>query len=142
MISISLNSIGLVTMIVLMGYHYVLKKLATSLVLAWRPRYKATQAGIQTRFTTASDLLLALSTAHAQNSLKTVMHRAIKAYRLLIIDEIGCLFTHSRYSMQNCVYNTKPSRADILRSVATSTAIETGQSYTKIEASLEANRKK
>ena len=42
-------------------------------------------------FTTASDLLLTLSVAHAQNQLKTVMHRAISAYRLLIIDEIGYL---------------------------------------------------
>ena len=40
---------------------------------------------------TASDLLLTLTTAHAQNNLKTVMHRAIKTYRLLIIDEIGYL---------------------------------------------------
>jgi DNA replication protein DnaC len=53
--------------------------------------YKATQAGIKTRFTTAADLLLALTTAHRQNNLKAVMHRAIKAYRLLIIDEIGYL---------------------------------------------------
>ncbi|MGC0787535.1 hypothetical protein [Pantoea agglomerans] len=33
----------------------------------------------------------------------------------------------------------KPSRADIVRSVATSTAVETGQSSEKIEASLEAS---
>lgn len=59
--------------------------------LAMALGYRATQAGIKTRFMTASDLLLTLSTAHAQNSLKTVMHRAIKAYRLLIIDEIGYL---------------------------------------------------
>ena len=36
----------------------------------------------------------------------------------------------------------KPSRMDIVRSVATSTAVETGQSSAKIEASLEAARKK
>lgn len=36
----------------------------------------------------------------------------------------------------------KSSRADIVRSVATSTAVETGQSSEKIEASLEAARKK
>ncbi|EBW4675953.1 hypothetical protein DPP16_03390 [Salmonella enterica subsp. salamae serovar Sofia] len=36
----------------------------------------------------------------------------------------------------------KPSRADIVRSVVTSTAVETGQSSAKIEASLEATRKK
>ena len=59
--------------------------------LAMALGYKATQAGIKTRFVTAADLLLTLSTAHVQNTLKTVMHRAIKAYRLLIIDEIGYL---------------------------------------------------
>ena len=35
--------------------------------------YRAAQAGIKTRFTTAADLLLTLSVAHAQNQLKTVM---------------------------------------------------------------------
>jgi len=53
--------------------------------------YRAAQTGIKTRFTTAADLLLALTTAHAQNQLKSVMHRAINSYRLLIIDEIGYL---------------------------------------------------
>lgn len=53
--------------------------------------YRAAQAGIKTRFTTAADLLLTLSVAHAQNQLKTAMQRAINAYRLLIIDEIGYL---------------------------------------------------
>ena len=32
-----------------------------------------------------------LSTEYLQNNLKSVMNRAIKAYRLLIIDEIGYL---------------------------------------------------
>lgn len=36
----------------------------------------------------------------------------------------------------------KPSRSDIMRSVATSTAVETGQSSARVEASLEAARKK
>lgn len=53
--------------------------------------YRAAQAGIKTRFMTAADLLLALATAHRQNNLKEVMHRAIKAYRVLVIDEIGYL---------------------------------------------------
>ena len=53
--------------------------------------YRATQAGIKTRFTTAADLLMTLSVAYAQNQLKTVMQRAINGYRLLIIDEIGYL---------------------------------------------------
>ena len=37
---------------------------------------------------------------------------------------------------------SKPSRADIVRSVVTPTAVETGQPSAKIEASLEATRKK
>ena len=53
--------------------------------------YRAAQAGIKTRFTTAADLLMTLSAAHAQNQLKSVMQRAINAYRVLIIDEIGYL---------------------------------------------------
>lgn len=53
--------------------------------------YRAAQAGIKTRFMTAADLLLTLATAHRQNNLKDVMHRAIKAYRVLVIDEIGYL---------------------------------------------------
>ena len=59
--------------------------------LAMALGYRATQAGIKTRFITAADLLLTLTTAHSQNQLKTVMHRAIHGYRLLIIDEIGYL---------------------------------------------------
>ena len=59
--------------------------------LAMALGYKAAQAGIKTRFMTAADLLLTLTTAHQQNNLKTVMQRAIKGYRLLIIDEIGFL---------------------------------------------------
>lgn len=53
--------------------------------------YRAAQAGIKTRFMTAADLLLVLTTAYLQNNLKSVMNRTIKAYRLLIIDEIGYL---------------------------------------------------
>lgn len=59
--------------------------------LAMALGYRATQAGIKTRFMTAADLLLTLTTAHVQNNLKAVMHRAIRAYRLIIIDEIGYL---------------------------------------------------
>lgn len=53
--------------------------------------YRAAQAGVKTRFMTAADLLLTLTTAHRQNNLKAVLHRAIKAYRVLVIDEIGYL---------------------------------------------------
>lgn len=53
--------------------------------------YRAAQAGIKTRFTTAADLLLTLVLAHERNQLKNVMQRAINAYRLLIVDEIGYL---------------------------------------------------
>ena len=42
--------------------------------LAMASGYKATQAGIKTRFMTASDLLLTLTTTHAQYSLKALMH--------------------------------------------------------------------
>ncbi len=51
----------------------------------------ATQAGVRTRFTTAADLMLALSTALRQNRLAEMLDRAISSYRLLIIDEIGYL---------------------------------------------------
>jgi DNA replication protein DnaC len=47
-----------------------------------------TQAGIKTRFTMAAGLMLTLTRAHTQNNLKAVIHEAIKAHRLLIIDEI------------------------------------------------------
>jgi DNA replication protein DnaC len=53
--------------------------------------YLATQAGIRTRFMTAADLLLALTTAARQGTLAEVLKRAVLAYRLLIIDEIGYL---------------------------------------------------
>jgi DNA replication protein DnaC len=53
--------------------------------------YRATQAGMKTRFLTAADLLLTLTTAHVQNNLKTVMHRVIRSRRVFVIDEIGYL---------------------------------------------------
>jgi DNA replication protein DnaC len=43
--------------------------------LAIASGYRAAQAGIKTRFTTAADLLLMLAAAHTQNQLKSVMHR-------------------------------------------------------------------
>lgn len=53
--------------------------------------YKAVQAGIKTRFISASDLILQLSTAQRQDNYKQVMQRAVITPRLLIIDEIGYL---------------------------------------------------
>lgn len=53
--------------------------------------YKATQAGIKTRFISASDLVLQLSTAQRQGKYKQVIQRSVQAPRLLIIDEIGYL---------------------------------------------------
>lgn len=53
--------------------------------------HKATQAGFKTRFISAADLMLQLSTAHRQGRLKEYFHRTILAPRLLIIDEIGYL---------------------------------------------------
>ncbi len=53
--------------------------------------YKAVQAGMKTRFISASDLILQLTTAQRQDKYKQVMQRAVLAPRLLIIDEIGYL---------------------------------------------------
>lgn len=53
--------------------------------------YRATQAGLKTRFITAADLLLQLDTAQRQGRLKQVMQRSVNGPRLLIIDEIGYL---------------------------------------------------
>ena len=53
--------------------------------------YKAVQSGIKTRFITASDLLLTLSTAHRQNRLAEALRRVVQPYRLLVIDEVGYL---------------------------------------------------
>ena len=53
--------------------------------------YKAAQAGIKTRFTSASDLILQLVTAQRQDKYKIIMQRSVQSPRLLIIDEIGYL---------------------------------------------------
>lgn len=53
--------------------------------------YKAVQAGLKTRFISASDLILQLLTAQRQGKYKSVMQRSVVAPRLLIIDEIGYL---------------------------------------------------
>jgi DNA replication protein DnaC len=53
--------------------------------------YLAAQAGIKVRFMSAADLMLALTTAARQGTLAEVLRRAVLAYRLLIIDEIGYL---------------------------------------------------
>ncbi len=53
--------------------------------------YKAVQQGIKTRFVSASDLILQLTTAQRQDKYKTVMQRSVLAPKLLIIDEIGYL---------------------------------------------------
>jgi len=53
--------------------------------------YKAAQAGIKTRFISASDLILQLSTAQRQGKYKVVLQRSVLAPKLLIIDEIGYL---------------------------------------------------
>jgi len=53
--------------------------------------YRAAQNGLKTRFITAADLMLPLSTAQRQGRLKTYFTRAILAPRLLVVDEIGYL---------------------------------------------------
>jgi len=53
--------------------------------------YKATQSGIKTRFVSAADLMLQLTTAHRQGRLKEYLRRGIQMPKLLIIDEVGYL---------------------------------------------------
>jgi DNA replication protein DnaC len=53
--------------------------------------YLANQAGIKTRFISAADLMLALSTAARQGTVAEVLKRGVLAYRVLLIDEIGYL---------------------------------------------------
>lgn len=53
--------------------------------------YRAIMAGIKTRFITAADLMLQLSTAHHQGRLKEYFTRSVIGPRLLVIDEIGYL---------------------------------------------------
>jgi len=50
--------------------------------------YLSTQRGWRVRFTNAADLVLPLEAAQRQGRLKEVLHRAVSAYRLLIVDEI------------------------------------------------------
>jgi DNA replication protein DnaC len=53
--------------------------------------YRATQAGIKTRFISAADLMLQLSAAYRQGRLKEFLRRTVQVPKLLIIDEIGYL---------------------------------------------------
>jgi DNA replication protein DnaC len=53
--------------------------------------YRATMAGIKTRFITAADLMLQLATARSQGRLKEYFNRAVIGPRLLVVDEIGYL---------------------------------------------------
>lgn len=53
--------------------------------------YLATQSGIKVRFLSAADLMLTLTAASRQGTLAEVLRRAVLAYRVLIIDEIGYL---------------------------------------------------
>jgi DNA replication protein DnaC len=53
--------------------------------------YLATQKGYKTRFFSAADLVLMLEAAQRQGRYREIMHRAVNAYKLLIVDEIGHL---------------------------------------------------
>lgn len=53
--------------------------------------YNAVNAGIKTRFISAADLLLQLTTAKRQDRYQAVLKRSILAPKLLIIDEVGYL---------------------------------------------------
>ena len=47
----------------------------------------AVQKGLKTRFITAADLMLQLSTAKAQGKLESYLRRSVLAPKLLIVDE-------------------------------------------------------
>jgi DNA replication protein DnaC len=53
--------------------------------------YRATQAGVRTRFIAAADLLMQLTTALRRNQLEETIKRITKPYKLLIIGEMGYL---------------------------------------------------
>jgi DNA replication protein DnaC len=53
--------------------------------------YKATMAGIKTRFVSAADLMLQLGASQRQGRLKEYIRRSIQLPRLLIVDELGYL---------------------------------------------------
>jgi len=53
--------------------------------------YRATQAGIKTRFITAADLMMQLATARQQNRLREFFNRVVIGPKLLVIDEISYL---------------------------------------------------
>ncbi|AST25946.1 IS21-like element ISRso6 family helper ATPase IstB [Ralstonia pseudosolanacearum] len=53
--------------------------------------YRATQAGMRTRFITAADLLMQLAAALQRNQLDVAIKRIVNPYKLLIVDEMGYL---------------------------------------------------
>ena len=53
--------------------------------------YRAIMELKKTRFITAADLMIQLSSAHAQGKLKSYLQRAVLSPKLLIIDEVGYL---------------------------------------------------
>lgn len=53
--------------------------------------YKSVMQRQKTRFISAADLMLQLSTAHTQGKLKSYLQRVVLSPKLLIIDEIGYL---------------------------------------------------
>jgi len=59
--------------------------------LALALAYRATMAGIKTRFITAADLMMQLATAKAQGRLREYFNRAILGPKLLVVDELGYL---------------------------------------------------
>ena len=68
-----------------------------SSVMAWNAAKtvlidsKRPQQGYKTGFVSAADLMLMLEAAQRQGCYREVMHRAINADKLLVIDEIGYL---------------------------------------------------
>lgn len=58
---------------------------------AGRSKQRSRAASTSVERTHAADLVLMLEAAQRQGRYRLVMHRAVNAYRLLIIDEIGYL---------------------------------------------------
>jgi DNA replication protein DnaC len=53
--------------------------------------YRATRAGIKTRFVSAADLMVQLSAARSQGRVREHFNRVVLGPRLLVVDEIGYL---------------------------------------------------
>jgi len=68
---------------------WLFRRVSARLISRSRSRYLGTQKGYKSRFFSPADLVLMLEAAQRLGRYRHSMHRAINAYKLLIIDEIG-----------------------------------------------------